>query len=112
MNWSRPTDSGSTENATLENRILFKILFKFCTYVYHRCRFVLAFSVLAFSTLAYSYLRIPYLRFQSPLPVDVPPTEILGGCIPGGVDACGSPAVVKLPFAARQTGRVVWRSVQ
>jgi len=27
-NWSRPTDSGSTENARLENRKLFKILFK------------------------------------------------------------------------------------
>ena len=28
MNWSRPTDSGSTENARLENRKLFKIHFK------------------------------------------------------------------------------------
>jgi len=28
VNWSRPTDSGSTENARLENRNLFKILFK------------------------------------------------------------------------------------
>ena len=28
MNWSRPTDCGSTENARLENRKLFKILFK------------------------------------------------------------------------------------
>ena len=28
VNWSRPTDSGSTENARLENRKLFKILFK------------------------------------------------------------------------------------
>jgi len=37
-----------------------------CTYVFHRCRHVLAFSVLAFSALAYSYLRIPYLRFQTP----------------------------------------------
>ena len=36
-----------------------------CTYVFHRCRFVLAFSVLAFSTLAYSYLRIPYLHIPS-----------------------------------------------
>jgi len=37
-----------------------------CTYDFHRCRFVLAFSVLAFSTLAYSYLRIPYLHIPSP----------------------------------------------
>ena len=36
-----------------------------CTYVFHRCRFVLAFSLLAFSTLAYSYLRIPYLHIPS-----------------------------------------------
>ena len=36
-----------------------------CTYVFHRCRFVLAFFVLAFSTLAYSYLRIPYLHIPS-----------------------------------------------
>jgi len=36
-----------------------------CTYVFHRCRFVLAFSALAFSTLAYSYLRIPYLHIPS-----------------------------------------------
>ena len=36
-----------------------------CTYVFHRCRFVLAFSVLAFSTLAHSYLRIPYLHIPS-----------------------------------------------
>jgi len=28
VNWSRPTDSRSTENARLENRKLFKILFK------------------------------------------------------------------------------------
>jgi len=28
VNWSRPNDSGSTENARLENRKLFKILFK------------------------------------------------------------------------------------
>jgi len=48
------------------------------TYVFHRCRFVLAFSVLAFSTVAYSYLRIPYLhirfpylRFQSPCLLDL-----------------------------------------
>jgi len=62
----RWTDSGSTESARLENRKLFKILFKSCcTYVFHRCRFVLAFSVLAFSTLAYSYLRIPYLHIPS-----------------------------------------------
>jgi len=66
VNWSRPTDSGSTENARVENRKLFNILFKFCTYVFHRCRFVLAFSVLAFSTLAYSYLRFPYLHIPSP----------------------------------------------
>ena len=37
-----------------------------CTHVFHRCRFILAFSVLAFSTLAYSYLRIPYLHILSP----------------------------------------------
>jgi len=36
-----------------------------CTYVFHRCRFVLAFSVLAYSTLVYSYLRIPYLHIPS-----------------------------------------------
>jgi len=36
-----------------------------CTYVFHRCRLVLTFSVLAFSTLAYSYLRIPYLHIPS-----------------------------------------------
>ena len=36
-----------------------------CTYVFHRCRFVLAFSVLAFSSLAYSYLRIPYFHIPS-----------------------------------------------
>ena len=75
MNWSRPTDSGSTENARLENRKLFKILFKLLylrfpplqisTCVFHLCSFVLAFSVLAFSTLAYSYLRIPYLHIPS-----------------------------------------------
>ena len=35
-----------------------------CTYVLHRCRFVLAFSVLAYSILR--YFRFPYLRFQSP----------------------------------------------
>ena len=45
VNWSGPTDSGSTENARLENRKLFKILFKLLYYVFHRCRFVLAFSV-------------------------------------------------------------------
>ena len=38
-----------------------------CTYVFQRCRFVLAFSVLAFSTLAYSYLRIPYCIFHPPV---------------------------------------------
>ena len=37
-----------------------------CTYVFHRCRLVLAFPILAFSTLAYSYLRIPYLHIPSP----------------------------------------------
>jgi len=42
-----------------------KYSFSCCTYVFHRCRFVLAFSVLAFSTLAYSYLRIPYLHIPS-----------------------------------------------
>ena len=36
-----------------------------CTYVFHRCTFVLAFSVLAFSTFACSYLRIPYLHIPS-----------------------------------------------
>jgi len=36
-----------------------------CTNVFHRCTFVLAFSVLAFSTLACSYLRIPYLHIPS-----------------------------------------------
>ena len=35
-----------------------------CTYVFHRCRFVLAFSVLAYSIPR--YFRFPYLRFQSP----------------------------------------------
>ena len=57
-----PTDSGSTENARLENRKLFKILFKLLylrfpplqirTYVFRTCIFhppVLSFSVLAFS---------------------------------------------------------------
>ena len=76
MNWSRSTDSGSTENARLENRKLFKILFKLlylrfpplqirtcvfrtcnfpplhiCTYVFRTCIFhpqVLSFFELAF----------------------------------------------------------------
>ena len=74
MNWSRPTDSGSTENARLENRKLFKILFKllylrfsplqirtcvFRTCIFHPCEmrcFVLAFSVLAFSVAPVSWL--------------------------------------------------------
>ena len=64
MNWCRP-DSGSTENERVENRKLFKNTLSCCTYVFHRCRLVLAFSVLAFSTLAYSYLRIPYLHNPS-----------------------------------------------
>jgi len=79
VNWSRPTDSGSTENAGLENRKLFKILFKllylrfpplqirtcvFRTCVFHPCIFVLTYSVLAYSILR--YCRFPYLRFQSP----------------------------------------------
>ena len=78
-NWSRPTDSGSTENARLENRKLFKILFKllylrfpplqirtcvFRTCIFHHCIFVLTYSVLAYSILR--YFRFPYLRFQSP----------------------------------------------
>jgi len=42
-----------------------KYSLSFCTYVFHRCRFVLAFSLLAFSTLVYSYLRIPYLHIPS-----------------------------------------------
>ena len=63
VNWSRPTDSGSTENARLENRKLFKIHFKllylrfpplqirtcvFCTCIFHPCIFVLTYSVLAY----------------------------------------------------------------
>ena len=79
MNWSRPTDSGSTENARLENRKLFKILFKllylrfppfqtrtcaFRTCIFHPCISVLTYSVLAYSILR--YFRFPYLRFQSP----------------------------------------------
>jgi len=36
-----------------------------CTYVFHRCRFVLTYSVLAYSILR--YFRFPYSRFQSPL---------------------------------------------
>ena len=79
MNWSKPTDSGSTENARLENRKHFKILFKllylrfsplqirtcvFCTCIFHPCTFVLTYSVLAYSILR--YFRFPYLRFQSP----------------------------------------------
>ena len=35
-----------------------------CTYVFHRCIFVLTYSVLAYSILR--YFRFPYLRFQSP----------------------------------------------
>jgi len=35
-----------------------------CTYVFHRCGFVLTYSVLAYSILR--YFRFPYLRFQSP----------------------------------------------
>jgi len=79
VNWSRPTDSGSTENARLENRKLFKILFKllylrfpplqirtgvFRTCIFHPCIFVLKYSVFAYSIL--QYFRFPYLRFQSP----------------------------------------------
>ena len=79
VNLSRPTDSGSTENARLENRKLFKILFKllylrfpplqirtcvFRTYIFHHCIFVITYSVLAYSILR--YFRFPYLRFQSP----------------------------------------------
>ena len=83
MNWSRPTDSGSIENARLENRKLFKILFKLLylrspslqtrtcvfrylhfpplhsrTYVFRTCIFhppVLSFSVLAFSVAPTSF---------------------------------------------------------
>ena len=68
MNWSRPTDSGSTENARLENRKLFKIIFKLLylhfpplhirTYVFRTCIFhppVLSFSVLAFSVAPTSF---------------------------------------------------------
>ena len=81
VNWSRPTDSVSTENARLENRKLFKILFKlvylrfpplqirtwdFRTCIFHPCTFVLTYSVLAYSILR--YFRFPYLRFQSPPP--------------------------------------------
>ena len=40
-----------------------------CTYVFHRCRFVLTYSVLAYSILRYT--RFPYLRFQSPRGFDV-----------------------------------------
>ena len=72
-------NSGSTENARLENRTLFKILFKllylhfpplqirtcvFRTCIFHPCVFVLTYSVLAYSILR--YFRFPYLRFQSP----------------------------------------------
>ena len=79
VNWSRPTDSGSTENARLENRKLFKKLFKllylrfpslqirtcvFHTCIFHPCIFVLTYYVLAYSILR--YFRFPYLRFQSP----------------------------------------------
>ena len=81
VNWSRPTDSGSTENARVrvENRKLFKILFKllylrfpplqirtcvFRTCIFHPCIFVFTYSVLAYSIPR--YCRFPYLRFQSP----------------------------------------------
>ena len=79
VNWSRPTDSGSTENARVENLKLFKILFKllylrfpplqirtcvFRTCIFHPCTFVLTYSVLAYSIPR--YFRFPYLRFQSP----------------------------------------------
>jgi len=81
VNWSRPTDSGSTENARVrvENRKLFEILFKllylrfpqlqirtciFRTCIFHPCIFVLTYSVLAYSIPR--YFRFPYLRFQSP----------------------------------------------
>jgi len=74
-------DSGSTKNARLENRKLFKTLFKllylylrfpplqirtcvFRTCIFHPCIFVLTYSVLAYSIPRYS--RFPYLRFQSP----------------------------------------------
>jgi len=36
---------------------------RFRTYVFYRCRYVLAFSVLAYSISAYPYLSFPYLRF-------------------------------------------------
>jgi len=79
MNWSEPIDSGSTENARLENRKLFKILFEllylrfpplqtrtcvFRTCIFHPCIFVLTYSILAYSIPR--YFRFPYLRFQSP----------------------------------------------
>ena len=38
---------------------------RFRTYVFNRCRYVLAFSVLAYSIPAYPYLSFPYLRFPS-----------------------------------------------
>jgi len=86
VNWSRPTDSGSTENARLENRKLFQILFKllylrfpplqirtcfFRTCIFHPCIFVLTYSVLAYSILR--YFRFPYVRFQSPPPIKICP---------------------------------------
>jgi len=62
VNWS--TDSGSTENARLENRKLFKILFKLLylrfpplhirTCVFRTCIFHPAVGLLSFSVLAFS----------------------------------------------------------
>jgi len=68
-----------SENARLENRKLFKKLFKllylrfpplqirtcvFRTCIFHPCIFVLTYSVFAYSILR--YFVFPYLRFQSP----------------------------------------------
>jgi len=81
VNWSRPTDSGSTENARLENRKLFKLLFKLLSLSFaatdrdidrllqqrraNAGNATLSAYVDAFSTVADSYLRFPYLRIPS-----------------------------------------------
>jgi len=59
------TDSGSTESARLENRKLFKILFKLLYLRFPPLHIrTITYSVLAYSILR--YFRFPYLRFQSP----------------------------------------------
>ena len=56
MNWSRPIDSGSTENARLENRKLFKILFKLL---------YLRFPPLQIRTCVFVYLHFPPLHIRT-----------------------------------------------